>query len=271
MSSTSSSWRQPSPVGGSLVRADADAPRRPGRTRPGSGGPTTAGGRCTSRACCRPRRSTAWPAPAARSRTRPSRTASPAALASGPVLTNHCSDSRGSTVVLAPRAVPDRVHVRPLLRDDAALLAQRGDDRRPGLVPVQALERAVHGDDAALVHDREARQAVPLADLEVVRVVRRRHLDRAGAERRVDVLVGDDRDAPAGQRQLDLGADQVPVALVVGVHRDRGVAEHRLGPGGGDHDRVVAVAVPDRDQLAVVVGVLDLDVATARSGSAGTS
>ena len=55
-------------------------------------------------------------------------------------------------------------------------------------------------------------------------------------------------------------ADQVPVALVVGVHGDRGVAEHRLGPGGGDHDRVVAVAVADRDQLALVVGVLDLDV-----------
>ncbi len=31
--------------------------------------------------------------------TRPSRTASPAALASGPTLTNHCRDNRGSTVV----------------------------------------------------------------------------------------------------------------------------------------------------------------------------
>ena len=55
-------------------------------------------------------------------------------------------------------------------------------------------------------------------------------------------------------------ADEVPVPLVVGVHRHRGVAEHRLGPGGRDHDRVVAVAVPDRDELALVVGVLDLDV-----------
>ena len=33
------------------------------------------------------------------SRTRPSRTASPAALASGATRTNHCSDWRGSTVV----------------------------------------------------------------------------------------------------------------------------------------------------------------------------
>ena len=54
----------------------------------------------------------------------------------------------------------------------------------------------------------ERRQVVALADLEVVRVVRRGDLHRAGAELRVDVLVGDDRDAPAGQRQL---APSVPI------------------------------------------------------------
>ena len=74
------------------------------------------------------------------------------------------------------------------------------------------------------------------------------------------MVVGDDRDPPAGERELDLGADQVLVALVVRVHRDRGVAEHRLGPGGGDDDRGVTVAVADGDQLTVVLGVLDLDV-----------
>ena len=103
-----------------------------------------------------------------------------------------------------------------------------------------------------------------MADLEVVRVVRRRHLDRAGAEGRIDVLVGDDRDRPVGQRQRDLGADQVLVPLVVGMHRHGGVAEHRLGAGGGHDDRRVTVAVADRDQLAVVLGVVDLDVARAR-------
>ena len=74
------------------------------------------------------------------------------------------------------------------------------------------------------------------------------------------MLVGDDRDAPAGQRQLDLGADQVRVPLVVRVDGDGGVAQHRLRAGGGDHDRVVTVAVADRDELAVVVVVVDLDV-----------
>ena len=135
----------------------------------------------------------------------------------------------------------------------------------------------MRGDHAVLVKDGQAGQAVTAADLEVVRVMGGGHLDRAGAERGVDVVVGDDRDAPAGQRQLHGPADQVGVALVVGVHRDGGVAEHRLGPGGGDDDRVVFPfrppggvwggraprdsTVADGDELAFVVAVLDLDVA----------
>ena len=160
----------------------------------------------------------------------------------------------------APAAVPDRVHVRAGLGDDPALLAQRGDHRRPGLEPVQALERPGHGDHAALVHDGQARQVVAAADLEVVGVVGRGHLDRAGAELGVDVRVGHHRDAAAGQRQLDVPADQVGVAGIVGVDRDRGVAQHGLRPGRGDHDRVLAVPVPDGGELPVLVVVLHLDV-----------
>ena len=74
-------------------------------------------------------------------------------------------------------------------------------------------------------------------DLVVVEVVRRRDLDAAGAERRIDVVVGDDRDLALGERQAHPPADQVAVALVVGVHRDGGVAEHGLGPRGRDHER----------------------------------
>jgi len=146
------------------------------------------------------------------------------------------------------------------LGDDAALLAQRGHHRRPGLEAVQAGERARLGDHPALVHDDQAGQAVAAADLEVVRVVRWRHLDRAGAELRVHVRVGDHRDAAAGQRQFHLGAHQVRVPGVVRMDGDGGVAQHRLGPGGGHHHRIGAVAVPDRDQLAVGICVLHLDI-----------
>ena len=80
--------------------------------------------------------------------------------------------------------------------------AQRLLDRGPRLEPVQPVEnRSGAGDPGILGEDRRHRQAVPAADLEVVGVVRRGHLHRAGAERRVDVLVGHDRDLPTDQRQ----------------------------------------------------------------------
>jgi len=51
--------------------------------------------------------------------------------------------------------------------------------------------------------DVDHRQRMPLADLVVVEVVRRRDLDHAGAELAVDIVVGDHRDQPAGQWQGD--------------------------------------------------------------------
>ncbi|CAM5735024.1 hypothetical protein STENM223S_03475 [Streptomyces tendae] len=161
---------------------------------------------------------------------------------------------------LTARAVADAVDVGTLLGDNPALGAQRGDDGGAGLQPVQALEGAVGGDDGVLVHHGDGGQGVPLADLEVVRVVGGRHLDGAGAELGVDVLVGDDRDGAVGQRQLDELADQVLVALVLGVDGDGRVTEHRLRAGGGDDDGLITLPVRHGDQLAVVVLVLDLDV-----------
>lgn len=120
------------------------------------------------------------------------------------------------------------------------------------------------GDDGVLVHDRDGGQVVALADLEVVRIVGGRHLDGAGAELGIDVLVGDDRDGAVGQRQLDELADEVLVPLVLRVDGDGGVTEHRLGTGGGDDNGLVPVPVLHGDQLAVVVLVLDLDVGDGR-------
>ena len=157
---------------------------------------------------------------------------------------------------VAPRTVSNRVQVRPLLGDDQSEFTKRRRDGGPRLEPVEPLERSVGSDDASLVHDRERRQTVPLADLEVVGIVGGCHLHRTGAEGGVDVIVGNDRDTAAGQRQLDLGAHQMRIAFVVGMHRDGGVAEHGLDPGGCHGDR----AVTDRDQLALVVRMIDFNV-----------
>ncbi len=66
---------------------------------------------------------------------------------------------------------------------------------------------------------------------------------------------------------LERRPDQVLVAFVVGVDGHGGVAEHRLDTGGRDHDvRLVVVqgAVPQRDQLALDVLELHLDVGDRR-------
>ena len=92
------------------------------------------------------------------------------------------------------------------------------------------------GETALLVEHADLRQAVPLADLEVVEVVRRRDLDRARALFGIGVVVADDRDAAADQRQDHVLADQMSEPLVLRMHRNRGIAQHGLGPRGRHHD-----------------------------------
>ena len=82
----------------------------------------------------------------------------------------------------AALAVADRVLV-VLGLDQEAVLLQPVDDGDARFVDGQALERTSLGVHRAVEIDHgHERQVVPPADLEVVRIVRRGHLDRAGAE-----------------------------------------------------------------------------------------
>ena len=103
---------------------------------------------------------------------------------------------------------------------------------------------------------------MPLRDLPVVEVVRRRDLHRAGAEFAIDLRIGDDRNRPIGQRQPDLFPHIRAIAIIVRIHRDRGIAEHRLRSRRGDDERPRAVGqwiadLPDRPHLFFVV---DLEI-----------
>src|SRR3954471_7439741 len=49
--------------------------------------------------------------------------------------------------------------------------------------------------------------------------------------------------APPDERQHGVPADEVAVAVVVGVDRDAGVAEHRLGTRGRDDDEAPGLAL----------------------------
>ena len=120
----------------------------------------------------------------------------------------------------------------------------------------------------------DLRQVVPLADLEIVEVVRGRDLHRAGALFRIGIFVGDDRNAPADQRQDHMClADEMRVALVIGMHRDRDVAEHRLGPRRRDDDvgrRIVGVERLALERIAQVPEVtLHLDLLHFEVGDRG--
>ncbi|MDQ1094644.1 hypothetical protein QE400_004057 [Xanthomonas sacchari] len=145
--------------------------------------------------------------------------------------------------------------------DQDAELFQIGQHRLARVETVQAavlfrdalVERGGRGEQV------DHRQAMPHADLVVVEVVRRGHLDHAGAERAVHVVVADHRHAAAGQRQGHRLADQVRVARILRVHHHRGIAEQGLRAGGGDHQVVAGLA-----QGLVAVGVvLDVFVAGA--------
>ncbi len=97
------------------------------------------------------------------------------------------------------------------------------------------------GNAALLVEHADTCQAVPVADFEIVEVMRRRDLDRARALFRIGIGIGDNGNPASHQRQDHMLADQRGVALVVRIDRDAAVAEHRLGPCGSDHDEAQGI------------------------------
>ena len=199
---------------------------------------------------------------------RPSRTASSAGAASSSMRMNHCSEISGS--IRSPERCENGHVVRVGLgAGDPALLAQGGDDRLARLERGHAREALARrlGHAAVLADRGDLLEPVRAADLEVVRVVAGRDLQRAGAELGLHVGVGDDLQPAADERQDRRLADQPRVAVVVGVHGDRRVGQHRLRAHGGDRHR----AVPARQRVVDVVervgdlALLDLEVGDRRA------
>jgi len=87
-----------------------------------------------------------------------------------------------------------------------------------------------------------SRKPGALADLKVVEIMARRDLHTARTQRRIGVFIGDDRDAPSGDRQDDMLANHAGIAFVRRVHRHRHIGQHRFGPGGGDDQVIRAVS-----------------------------
>ena len=113
-----------------------------------------------------------------------------------------------------------------------ALFLQILDDGFSRLVAVHALIFSrVFIHDGVVVEHADYGQAMAKANLEVVRVVRRRNLNNARTKVPLNVCVRDNRDFPAYKRQDKRLPDHILIAFVVGMDGDRRVPEQRLRPG----------------------------------------
>jgi hypothetical protein len=184
-------------------------------------------------------------------------------ISSNERMANWCCDS-GWKRTRRSRSAWSAVVLAPL---ELAVLLQPGDDALLRLLLGEARELAhllVHA--AVEADDRQRRQAVVASDLKVDRVVAGRDLQRARAELGLDARVGDDRDAALDDRDDDLLADRVAVALVVRMDGDGDVGEDRGRPDGRDRDRSAPVdeRVPGVRERVVHLLVDDLEVGDRR-------
>ena len=163
----------------------------------------------------------------------------------------------------------ERHHVDdPRPRDEPVLTVDGGDEPRMVVVALQPLEEvgvALDRHPALRIEDVDRPHAlgfVAPADLEIVEVMRGGDLDRARALFGIGIFVGDDGDQAADQRQANMAADEMLIARVVGVDRDRGVAQHRFGARGGDRQPLAGL-------LALVVHHRIFEVVEAPIGIPG--
>jgi hypothetical protein len=138
----------------------------------------------------------------------------------------------GVRLDLNEQAQPVQLRDDQLARLAAVAAFQRTDEDRVRDIrhARQHIRDLVQRDMGAQVQHAGHRQAVTLAKGEIVEVVRWRDLHRTGALGGIGILIGDDGYAPPDKRQDGLATNQVAIPFIVGMHGDRGVAQHRLRP-----------------------------------------
>ena len=105
-------------------------------------------------------------------------------------------------------------------------------------------------------------QIVTSADLKVVWVMGRCNLNNARTLCHIGVLVADNGDLFVEKRENDMAAVEMSVALVLGVDGNGGIAEHRLGSGGGKLKLLARLlyGVKKMPEVAVLLVIFDLRV-----------
>ena len=88
----------------------------------------------------------------------------------------------------------------------------------------------------------------------VVEVMRRGDFERACAELRVGVVIGDDGNCTVAQRQFDHFTDEVLIAYIIRMHTNRHITEQGFRARGGNRDArpLLAVAIFVGDGLCAI-------------------
>ena len=111
---------------------------------------------------------------------------------------------------------------------------------------------------------------MPLADLQVQRVVGRRHFDRTAAKADLHGIVSHDGYEAIHQRQDRLPAGETAITGVRRIHGHRCVAQHRLRAGGNNvYVAAAGQGVAQGVELSLLFDVLHLQVRDGRA-AAGT-
>ena len=144
-----------------------------------------------------------------------------------------------------------------------AALVQILDDGLSGLFPGHSLVfAAVFINYGAFVHHIDYRQVLPQAHFKVVGVMGRGDLYHAGSEVHFHVFVGNHRNLPSHQGQSHGFAHIRLVALVIRMHRYRGIAQQSLRAGGGQAQLAGSVGqrIAQVPEIAVMLVKLHLRV-----------
>ena len=153
--------------------------------------------------------------------------------------------------------------------DQVSFASDLLDDGSSCRIAVHALEFAAEFIHRAVrIHADRLRKIVAFRNCEVIRIMGRRALHDGGAEVHVDIIIADDRQFLSVCRVDRMLSDQMLVALVVRVHDDAHIAEHRLRTGGRNMEFLAGLndLVAHVVHLAGIILIVDLDVA---EGSAG--
>jgi hypothetical protein len=107
---------------------------------------------------------------------------------------------------------------------------------RFGHLEASVLFRGVARKTSVGIENIHSGQIMPVAHLEIVRIVGWGYFDQPGTEFPIDIRVRDKGNKPVRKRKLEHFPDQAFVTPILGVGGHRRIAQKRFRPGGGDFD-----------------------------------